>query len=435
MEILLFSIGFILSLVNTALFYKVVYRRKLHIPIRQQLFLLAGIYMVSLAGEILAWDSFLVSSLRLVAMYLTGSIFTEIKVTENFKYWTVNFFFALPIEAGIGSGLVLILPFLNQGDSIEIIFTTSFEIILFLCLSGLSVFQEPTPLVLSGKTTAILSVSFGIVSIFLAFMDVAINDFSQQKLQTAGALFIILATLGFLIATIILLYIFHQREHFQKQAALENEYNKQQREYFHILFEKEKETKKFRHDMINHMLCIQDIAKAGDTAGILNYLTDTLHVFHQISEKEYSVGNETINVLLNHYLIPIRKDCHIEIDGTFGGAAHISRMELCTIFSNILKNAVEAVSEIPPEAPLKKIISIHASHGEKFIKMTVQNTYAGNIKIQDDRIMTGKENKKNHGFGIENTRAAVKRCGGSFYYTTREGFFSVEILLPAKISL
>lgn len=434
MEHLLFNISFVLSLAETALFYKIIYRRTLHKPKRQHLFLLAGIYALSLAGEVFAWNDFGVSSLTICALPLTGYILTDIRLAEIVKYWIGQFIFSLPIEEGLWQILSLIFPSLHHDDVTVTFIITSLEIILLLCLSKLAIFQSPTPLVLSGKPAVILLTSFGSVSLFLPIMGFMISDLPEKKFQTAGTLFLIFAALGFFIASILLLYIFRQRQHFQQQAALENEYNRQQREYFHILLEKEQETKKFRHDTINHMLCMQNMAAQKKIEEIQKYLTDTLHVLNQISQRNYSVGNETVDVLLNHYLAPIRESCHIETDGAFGEAAHIPQMELCTIFSNILKNAVEAVANIPQESTQKRQITIYASHGEKFMKLTVQNTYTGKLQIQNDVILTNKEDKNSHGFGIENTHAAVKRCGGTFVYQIENGLFSAKVILPVKLA-
>lgn len=386
--------------------------------------------MLSLAGKVFSWDSFFVSSLTLFATLLASFIFTDIRLAEIIKYWIVNFTFSLLIEEGIAQALALIFPDLRQANENAVTFITILEILLLLCLSGLSIFQSPTPLVLSGKTATILFVSFGNISIFLSFMNYMITKFPKGQPQTAGKLFLTFAALGCLTASIMLLYTFRQRQHFQKQADIENEYNKQQQEYFHMLLEKEQETKKFRHDITNHMLCIQNMAKEKKIEEIQQYLEDILHVLNQISKKDYSVGNETIDVLLNHYLAPIRERCHIEVEGTFGKATHISRMELCTIFSNILKNAVEAVAKIPLEDSPKKRIYIYASHGEKSMKLTVQNTYTGKIEIYNNMIITQKKDKNSHGFGMENTQAAIKRCGGIFVYQIEPPFVS-----PANISI
>lgn len=459
---MLAGINFILFFVYMALFYKIVYRRTLHIPKVRHLLLLAGMFALTLVGDVLIHSGFLtdkaladgnffISTLTLCLSPLTGIILSNIKPVEIFKYWIVQFIFSLMVEMIFRDGLELLFPGLQQSKNMGTVLITCLEIILLLCLSKLSVFQLSAPLILSGKTAAVLSASFGIISIFLNFIKFSVQELSESALWSKYGFFLSLATLSLCMTAIIFLYVFLQREYFEKQAALENEYSKQQREYFHILLEKETETKKFRHDMTNHMLCLYNMAVEKDMEGIQTYLTDILHVFLQINQKEYNVGNETLNVLLNYYLAPVREDCRIEVDGAFGETLHIPHMEICTIFSNILKNAVEAVCKIPPETCAEKLIRIHASHGKKFMKLTVQNTYAGEIEIRNNIIVTKKADKENHGFGMENMRAAVKCCGGTFTYqieplstvftntnaeqhhrSVQIGLFSVEVILPVK---
>lgn len=57
---------------------------------------------------------------------------------------------------------------------------------------------------------------------------------------------------------VIVFRIFQQKEYFEMQSIMEKKYNEEQREYFIRLLEKEEETRGFRHDMINHLLCMQN---------------------------------------------------------------------------------------------------------------------------------------------------------------------------------
>ena len=97
------------------------------------------------------------------------------------------------------------------------------------------------------------------------------------------------------------MHISEQREAFKLQAELENRYNSQQKEYFLLLLRKEEETKRFRHDILNHLLCLQDQLKRENYSDAKLYLDNVLKDLNVIREMQYDVGNEIFNVLLINY--------------------------------------------------------------------------------------------------------------------------------------
>ena len=203
---------------------------------------------------------------------------------------------------------------------------------------------------------------------------------------------------------------------------MEKKYNEEQREYFIRLLEKEEETRGFRHDMINHLLCMQNAIANRNYEEVHNYLSDMLSELDAISCKQYDMGDEIVNVILNYYLTPLQGKCDISVEGYLGTLENISQMDLCTIFSNVLKNAAEAVKE-------NGEIRINGKRGRQFVKVVIGNSCLGDVKISKEGLPeTLKEDKQNHGFGIVNIRRAMQKNGGEFTYNVSDGWFQVELL-------
>lgn len=96
---------------------------------------------------------------------------------------------------------------------------------------------------------------------------------------------------------IMVVHILQQRENFRMKAELENQYNLQQRSYFTLLLEKEKETRRYRHDMLNHLICLQEHIKNQRYEDAEAYLEELLAQMHEIREMQYDIGNEVVKVL------------------------------------------------------------------------------------------------------------------------------------------
>ena len=98
---------------------------------------------------------------------------------------------------------------------------------------------------------------------------------------------------------------------------------------------------------------------------------------------------------------------------------------MCTIFSNILINAIEAAQE----ADEKKINLIcgNNENGEVFINLS--NTYSEAIHMKNGKIISNKLDKEYHGLGLENVCDSVNKYDGviDIYETKKE--FHIEIML------
>ena len=75
---------------------------------------------------------------------------------------------------------------------------------------------------------------------------------------------------------------------------------------------------------------------------------------------------------------------------------HISQMDLCTIISNLLKNAVEAVDKDGE-------IAVHIVRKEKYVQVDIHNSCKTMPQISRmEEIKTSKADKENHGYGLDN---------------------------------
>lgn len=242
----------------------------------------------------------------------------------------------------------------------------------------------------------------------ISYMIYAMDQTENEEQKFFAYIILLVAILGIGIIVVMLLHISQQKENFKLQAELENRYNEQQKAYFMMMFEQQEETKRFRHDILNHLICIQDQMRRGHYLEAETYVSNVLNNLDAIRGMQYDVGNEVVNVLLNYYLLPVREQCHIEIDGYLGKLEHISQMDLCTIISNLLKNAVEAVDNDGK-------IAVHIVRKEKYVKVDIRNSCKTVPQINRmGEIETSKADKENHGYGLGNIKKTVEKIMVNF---------------------
>ena len=100
----------------------------------------------------------------------------------------------------------------------------------------------------------------------------------------------------------------------------------------------------------------------------------------------------------------------------------------CVADGAALDNALESVVMIPD--PQKRLIHVSVSAQKNFIFINIANTLGTDLIESEDSLLTTKEDKKNHGYGLKGIRYAVGKYGGHVTYKAEDGWFRLNILIP-----
>lgn len=424
MEYIYTSFVFLISIIEATLFYHVVCRKKIREISFQTIIPFVALYvvqMVIVGVQLRGWPQYILIA---VLYYLVGVMFTETGWIHSILCWLLCFLLSATLEDVIHLCIWRRFVPRTQGYGVGNIYTCiTVTLILYimnriLC-KRLDDGENDSPRVFGVLAPSVCGIVFGISYMIYAMEQI---DHEGQKILALLVLFV--SVLGIAIVVIIILHISQQKEYYRLQADLENLYNQQQKAYFSLLLEKQEETKRFRHDILNHLLCIQEYIKKEHYSDAESYLNSVLNEIKTIREMQYDVGNEVVNVLLNYYLLPIREQCDVSIEGYLGKLEKISQMDLCTIVSNLLKNAVEAVDSGGE-------IVVHIIRKEKYAQIEISNSCKNTLQVDNTgKIETSKLDKENHGYGISNVKKAVQKNHGEFQYDIEEHRFCVELVLP-----
>lgn len=88
-----------------------------------------------------------------------------------------------------------------------------------------------------------------------------------------------------------------------------------QKNYYLSLLEKETETKKYRHDMNNHIICIKAFLDEKEYDNLNNYIDNLYNQTFSLVNKGYHTGNSIIDALTNYYVENMDKSIEIELKG------------------------------------------------------------------------------------------------------------------------
>lgn len=140
--------------------------------------------------------------------------------------------------------------------------------------------------------------------------------------------------------------------------------------------------------------------------------------------------NEMINTILTEKgLICHNKRIRLTCTVKGGDFSHIPVIDLYTMLSNALDNAIECVEKYEEEE--KKIISVHISQVGAMNCIMIENYFDGELNYQNGQLVTSKEDTAYHGFGVRSIQMLSKKYKGDMRISHVNQTFSLQIMLPA----
>ncbi len=208
------------------------------------------------------------------------------------------------------------------------------------------------------------------------------------------------------------------------RLAEENSKLKERSEYYQEMENQQLSFRKFKHDLMNQFTVIATYLDLGENDKAIDYFKKLGAEFSSLTKT--FTDNTLINAVLNSkYQMARIQGINMEIKVDCSGI-DLDETELCTLIANSLDNAIEAN---PPDRLIRAELS--EKNGE-FIYIC-ENRYNGVIRQSEDgAFITHKEDRRNHGLGVNNIKDAVKSMGGSVTITTADSIFRVMAQIPLR---
>lgn len=271
-------------------------------------------------------------------------------------------------------------------------------------------------------------ICFSLLTIVNSFVlsvleNMVLNAIYTDKKVVLG-IAVIIIVLGTFLQMAMLLVLIVSRDTYKEKEALMEKYLNEQTEHYEYLELRERETKRFRHDIRSHLYVLRSLYEKQEYEEFDKYLEKIEGRIEAFGNK-ISVNNSIVDAVLNKHLLEAeQKHIHLEVAGHFPTKCSVSAFDLCTIVSNLLSNAIEAAHRCGGDQ-----VQIAFRYNEQEILILVENDYDGVILFEGDVMKTRKEDKNSHGFGLENIEECVKRNGGYMNIQTENCRFKTMLLL------
>ncbi len=263
-----------------------------------------------------------------------------------------------------------------------------------------------------------------IVCAFSSFFSVMGNDPQLYSFEKATAVLRALSVFGVILFSGY--FVFKVFSLMAKQNRILAQMNMQQTNYEQLL-KNDEQLRRFRHDYKNHMLVVTSLLNAGLLDEAKEYL-ETIRISAGMAEKKFLTGNFVTDAILNNKRA-LAEELHIEL--TFHGAVPASGIEnadLCTVVGNLTDNAIDAAQRYPGE----RYVSVRAAVRNGFLIVSTENPVAHRVAIKNNRIRTTKADAGNHGVGLKNVSAAVRKYHGTLTLSCDDSRFTADAAMRLR---
>jgi len=186
------------------------------------------------------------------------------------------------------------------------------------------------------------------------------------------------------------------------------------------------ELQEFRHDMNNQLIALSQLmesrqyGEAEQQLSVLTNLTRNKIIFS-------TSGNVIVDGLINYKLQNAQSDnIIVKTEIAVPSQLHIETSDLVSVLGNLIDNALNALKEVPDD---KRNLTLKVVFSQERLIIRTLNPYVGDILCKGGKIISAKQDTKQHGYGLNNIAKAVNKYKGYIDIDYSGNIFTVDIIM------
>lgn len=183
------------------------------------------------------------------------------------------------------------------------------------------------------------------------------------------------------------------------------------------------EMKTLRHDMKHYFTAAAQLISENRSQEAKEYIESVINEKINPTTAVINTGSAVVDAAINNKITACtNKGIEIKcmIDTQFVG---VNDMDISILLSNLLDNAINGCDMSAPK------IELVIKNKKSFIYITVKNKINKSVLKGNPNLVTKKEDKSSHGFGIKSIKNIAKKYDGSVEFSENNGCFIVEVWL------
>ena len=241
---------------------------------------------------------------------------------------------------------------------------------------------------------------------------------------------IALAIVGLFAINILVFYLYeniaalYQTKLELQLAAQQAKAYQQQAELYR---QQQEEVRKLRHDLQNHLIALKEFVQQSQNEAAAAYAAD-LEQKTVANPAGIATGIIAADAIINYKiaqanLLAIAVQTQIQLPQQL---QIISDADLCAILGNLLDNALRAAAELPAD---KRWLQLNMTYRKNVLSIQVSNPYVGSLRQKQGRLLTTKQQKAQHGIGLQSVKHIAEKYGGQLEIDSQQQLFTAAVWL------
>lgn len=256
-------------------------------------------------------------------------------------------------------------------------------------------------------------------------------DLSPVVMENPDSAFVLaLSTTGFFVMSVVCFLLFDQMAIWStKNFELQSQVIRAEEEQKNLenLLTNQELIRELRHDMKHHFDVLSVYLNSNRFSEAMDYLVQLQGDFEP-AQHLFLSGHSLIDALLSAKIHQAKSICEeTEIKLSLPEVLSLSETDICSIFGNILDNAIEAVQKIPVE---NRYIQMETTTVKGMWVIHLVNSCNGEYLRKSSSFFSSTKDGDLHGIGLKRIHDIVHSNMGRVVLEPLENSFSITIYLP-----
>lgn len=238
-----------------------------------------------------------------------------------------------------------------------------------------------------------------------------------------------IASLVLFFSTFFALYLYERLERQSEEIRTQEQYEQQlQDQLIHLdaLLIQQDTLRKFKHEVRNQLLALDAYFTSGDMEGGARHVASLMQRVAHVAPS-FDTGNTALDaVLSSKKSVAEHKGIDFDINLRIAEKLNADPVDLCMILGNALDNAIEACEKLQTG---EKHIILDLRQQGNILFCQIANTA---LPPHDPSLSTSKPDKENHGYGLANLTAALRKYDGEPSITWENDWFTLSWMMFIK---
>lgn len=237
--------------------------------------------------------------------------------------------------------------------------------------------------------------------------------------------------ISILVITISFLMSRSDKKLLRTENSMLRQQNELQYQNYLMMQQQEIEIRKIYHDIGNHIGTISLLVQNDEGKEAKAYLNNLVHHYQDIKRSHYC-SNKIMNaVLMQKLSVCDQNDIDYELDIRIPENLVIKDIDLMSLFTNLLDNAIEACRKNSNKN--NKITIMTGVFGDYFTVKVLNSKSAHEVALKKgNEFTTSKKDKAAHGYGIKIIKDIIERHEGKYEFIDQGNEFSSMVMLKNR---